>query len=554
MKKLIVFLGLTALIAVRPSMGQSTDNSLQIWTSPGLEEFAENVISGYKTFKPGVEIKAISGNDSGIDELLDKPGSIGIIDKKAYSDFRNREVWKLTVGRDVFVPVMNIENPYREDLFKKGISQDDLKNLLKKPGSKVWGDLLGNEMQAGISLCICQENSLQPYLTDFTDQANPEMSKMEVSGIENFLTKIRRDKYAIGFCKLSNVIDNESGDLKKGLSFLPIDQNGNGKLDYFENIYQDSEDFTRGVWIGKYPNELYSEIYAVTNYSPESQNLKEFIEWLITKGQSTIAQSGYTELVLSELHSKLERLRPENQLLTEIQDETKEANLGLILLIISLSVLLFAYIVFHFFRTENEVNENKVPDKKYFNEDSIDIPGGLFFDKSHTWAFMEKQGYVKSGIDEFLQSVTGNISRVIMKSPGEKIRKGETFLTIIQQGKQLEIKSPLTGTILENNSTLLENAGVLNSSPYDKGWVYKIEVPDWGKETKVFYMGDKYKEWLSLEFKRLKDFLSNLLNTEGQLAGRAVMQDGGELMVGILESQESRIWEEFQIGFLNYSK
>ncbi|MDP2336690.1 MAG: hypothetical protein Q8N05_09605 [Bacteroidota bacterium] len=74
-----------------------------------------------------------------------------------------------------------------------------------------------------------------------------------------------------------------------------------------------------------------------------------------------------------------------------------------------------------------------------FDEDSVIIPKGLYFDKTHTWAFMKKDGYVKIGIDDFLQHITGTITRIEMKTAGEKIKKGDRLLTIIRKGKQLNI-------------------------------------------------------------------------------------------------------------------
>jgi hypothetical protein len=51
------------------------------------------------------------------------------------------------------------------------------------------------------------------------------------------LKKIQTDKYAIGFCKLSDLIDVDNNGLVAGISLIPIVVNENNKLDYFENIY-----------------------------------------------------------------------------------------------------------------------------------------------------------------------------------------------------------------------------------------------------------------------------------------------------------------------------
>src|SRR5690606_6995037 len=105
----------------------------------------------------------------------------------------------------------------------------------------------------------------------------------------------------------------------------------------------------------------------------------------------------------------------------------------------------------------------------------VKAPGGLYYDKTHTWAFMEQDGLVKVGVNDFLQHVTGTLSQVKMKSPGEKVRKGEYIMTIIRDGKQLDICSPVTGTIKTQNEMLIESPSDINTDPYLTGWIYKIE-------------------------------------------------------------------------------
>ena len=127
-----------------------------------------------------------------------------------------------------------------------------------------------------------------------------------------------------------------------------------------------------------------------------------------------------------------------------------------------------------------------------FDENSVIIPKGLYFDKTHTWSFMKKDGTVKIGIDDFLQHITGFITRIEMKNVGDKIKKGERLLTIIQKGKQLNIYSPVSGTIKTQNETLITNSSLLNSAPYENGWVYTIEPTNWLLEIQFLTMAEKY--------------------------------------------------------------
>jgi len=71
------------------------------------------------------------------------------------------------------------------------------------------------------------------------------------------------------------------------------------------------------------------------------------------------------------------------------------------------------------------------------NENSILAPGGLFYDKTHTWAFMEENGQVKIGINDFLQHVTG-----VIKQQNE-----ELLTNLMNESFQLEITRHLIDSI-----------------------------------------------------------------------------------------------------------
>ena len=64
---------------------------------------------------------------------------------------------------------------------------------------------------------------------------------------------------------------------------------------------------------------------------------------------------------------------------------------------------------------------------------------------------MEQNGIVKVGIDDFLQHITGTITRIKMKNEGERVKKGDQILSIIQNGKQFNLYAPVSGIIREKN-------------------------------------------------------------------------------------------------------
>jgi glycine cleavage system H lipoate-binding protein len=188
------------------------------------------------------------------------------------------------------------------------------------------------------------------------------------------------------------------------------------------------------------------------------------------------------------------------------------------------------------------------------NEDHLIAPKGIYFDKTHTWAFMEQDGNVKVGIDDFLQHITGTITRITMKASGEQVRKGEKIVSIVHDGKMLNIYAPISGTILEHNKSLISDASLINSSPFSQGWVYLIEPRNWVREMQFLFMGEKYKEWLSDEFTRLKDFFADSVKSNNAVYAQIILQDGGELTDNVLAEMGPEVWEDFQTKFIDTSK
>ena len=265
----------------------------------------------------------------------------------------------------------------------------------------------------------------------------------------------------------------------------------------------------RGIWIGKYPKALYNNIAVVSSEQPTGQYEMAFMKWILTDGQQYLNSNGYSNLVSSESQSALDRLNTTLTSVPTANESTSMTKLILLGLAVILALGMITGVIIRSFSNKTEDTTEPLPSHTLgFDQKSVLAPNGLYFDKTHTWAFMEKDGNVTIGIDDFLQHVTGPITRIEMKNPGEKIKKGELLLSIVQSGKQLKIYAPISGTIKNQNEALLSRSSYINSAPFSEGWVYMIEPTNWLKEIQLLDMADKYKNWLSSEFLRLKDFLA----------------------------------------------
>jgi glycine cleavage system H protein len=182
----------------------------------------------------------------------------------------------------------------------------------------------------------------------------------------------------------------------------------------------------------------------------------------------------------------------------------------------------------------------------------LKIPQGIYFSRNHTWAHLGESGAAKIGLDDFLQHVIGNIELTNLKNPGQPIKKGELLTEIKQEGKLLKVYSPVSGEVLETNPGLNENPGIINSDPYDFGWIYRVKPSDWMKETRSYFLADKATEWSKNELLRFKDFLSGgAMRKFSSEPSMVLLQDGGEIQENVLSDLPAEVWDDFQEEFLN---
>jgi len=180
------------------------------------------------------------------------------------------------------------------------------------------------------------------------------------------------------------------------------------------------------------------------------------------------------------------------------------------------------------------------------------IPQGLFYNKHHTWAHLEKTGVAKVGLDDFLQHVTGEVQLTSLKAPGEMINKGDLLTRIDKDGKELKIFSPISGEIVKTNTLLTENPKILNEDPYEKGWIYKIKPSDWKSETNSYLLAEEATEWVTKEIERFKDFLTGgAMRKYSSEPSMVLLQDGGEIRDNVLSELPDEVWADFQKEFLN---
>ena len=110
-----------------------------------------------------------------------------------------------------------------------------------------------------------------------------------------------------------------------------------------------------------------------------------------------------------------------------------------------------------------------------------DMPADLKFLSSHEWARVESDGTITIGISDHAQDLLGDIVFVELPEVGQSV-DAESDAAIVESVKAAsDLYSPLSGEVIEVNSLLEDQPEIINSSPYEDGWFYKLNPSDMGE-------------------------------------------------------------------------
>jgi len=106
----------------------------------------------------------------------------------------------------------------------------------------------------------------------------------------------------------------------------------------------------------------------------------------------------------------------------------------------------------------------------------MNFPSHLKYTKDHEWIQLNEDGTATIGITDFAQSELGDIVYVEVNTVGQTLEAEAVFGTVEAVKTVSDLFLPLSGKILEVNSTLNDTPEQVNQDPYGNGWMVKIQA------------------------------------------------------------------------------
>lgn len=106
---------------------------------------------------------------------------------------------------------------------------------------------------------------------------------------------------------------------------------------------------------------------------------------------------------------------------------------------------------------------------------NFELMEDLKYSKDHEW--VKAEGNIATiGITGFAQEQLGDIVYVELPAVGKEFKAGDEFGVVESVKSVSSLLCPVSGKVIEVNSDLGNTAQLVNQSPYENGWMVKIEL------------------------------------------------------------------------------
>ncbi|KAJ6374721.1 hypothetical protein OIU78_030244 [Salix suchowensis] len=121
----------------------------------------------------------------------------------------------------------------------------------------------------------------------------------------------------------------------------------------------------------------------------------------------------------------------------------------------------------------------------------------LKYAESHEWVKVDGNT-ATVGITDHAQDHLGDVVFVELPEVGATVSQGSGFGAVESVKATSDVYSPVSGNVIEVNEELNNSPGLVNSSPYEKGWIMKVEVKD-ASELDTLKNSDDYAKFCDEE-------------------------------------------------------
>ena len=252
---------------------------------------------------PNVDIDISAGGaGKGITDVLADQVDIAMVSRELKPQEVEKGALAYAVAKDAVVPTINASNPFYKELVQVGLKQDVAQKIWNS-SIHSWGEVIGrhpiNPKMASTKLNAYTRSDAcgaAETWAAFLGVKQEDLKGTGLFGDPGVAETLQKDIYGIGFNNIGYAYNDKTHKPTKGIAVLPIDVNGNGKIDEEERFYDTMDHLMKAISDGKYPSPPARNLYLVTAGKTKNPVVKEFLKYVITKGQKLTTPAGFVNI------------------------------------------------------------------------------------------------------------------------------------------------------------------------------------------------------------------------------------------------------------------
>jgi phosphate transport system substrate-binding protein len=260
---------------------------------------------------PEVEFDVQGGGaGKGMTDTIAGAVDIGMISRSIKDEEIAQGIFWISVTKDAVFPIISAQNPYKEQILAKGITQETFNKIYITGEITTWGQVIGDptitdEIHVFTRSDACGAGEMWAKYAG--GKAQEDIQGIGVNGEPALVDTVLKDPLGIGYGNLNSVFDLSTGLLVPGITVPSIDINANGQADP-EEVYNTKEAAFNAVANGIYPEPPARFENLATLGKPEGLTLA-FITWILTDGQQYLEAAGYVPLTPEQQAESLDKLK-----------------------------------------------------------------------------------------------------------------------------------------------------------------------------------------------------------------------------------------------------
>lgn len=305
---------LVTSLSTRNAVSQSKDDlkgNISISGAFALYPLTVKWAEEFRKLHPGVKFDISAGGaGKGMTDALAKMVDIGLVSREVNPDEVKKGAFAVAVTKDAVVATVSAKNPNIKEILSNGIDRDEAVNIFVTGKTKTWGQALGIKSAVPIRVYTRSDAcGAGETWAKYLGKKQEDLLGVGVFGDPGLAQAVTKDPQGIAYNNIGYAYDAKTKLPNSGVKVVPLDVNGNGKIDQEENFYDTMDAIVNAIATGKYPSPPARDLYFVTSGKPLKKELVEFIRWSLTEGQKYVLESGYINIPKEKLAAGLDKIK-----------------------------------------------------------------------------------------------------------------------------------------------------------------------------------------------------------------------------------------------------